>query len=501
MSFRNPAVQPTRGLKTSMRIYVSSTFEDLKDYRAAVNQAVRGAGYELVAMEDYPAFDQRPADKCLADVATCHFYVGILARRYGHVPDEHNPERLSITGLEYRQAGRSGIQRLMFQLDPKAPWLPDYDDRITKQGREGTQIEFFRREVGERHGNKFFRNTQELVELVLEALNAELLKRYVALATAGLDAFHQLLNHPEILRAVIRSEEVLEDIHRQLARLERLKSIHDALHQIEQLCLKLMEHGKSRGWFKIVKNDFGAEAREIQDRLKGADIDPVLVEKIEGALQSVMKILEQPKNDASADAAFENIAQELTHLVSSIPGRIDDKITTAARDLKLKNLIKLMMMVRNAANEASRSGASDYGGDIEKLDLAIRSYEELDKQLNQRVNEHSRLQHLDQELRAALLAPETLIIQWVWIKRERARLVPPFSQELQQFIPELEETEAKIEEVGRNNNPEAFNLLTYYFERLSRAFLKVNNGLKEFCGELSKMNRPLKDITDMLKTR
>lgn len=51
-------------------IYLSSTYEDLKDFRRAVVDALRRSNYTVRAMEDYVAGDQRPADKCLDDVAS-----------------------------------------------------------------------------------------------------------------------------------------------------------------------------------------------------------------------------------------------------------------------------------------------------------------------------------------------------------------------------------------------------------------------------------------------
>jgi len=49
-------------------IYLSSTYEDLKDYRSVVFEALRKASYDVKAMEYYVATDRRPVDECLADV-------------------------------------------------------------------------------------------------------------------------------------------------------------------------------------------------------------------------------------------------------------------------------------------------------------------------------------------------------------------------------------------------------------------------------------------------
>ncbi|MBL8446097.1 MAG: DUF4062 domain-containing protein, partial [Zoogloeaceae bacterium] len=159
---------------TKIRVYVSSTYEDLKDFRAKVNEALRRGGYELVTMEDYPAFDQRPLAKCLADVASCQIYVGILAKRYGHVPTEDNPDKRSITEREYQQATQSRLPRLVFQLDPETPWTEKFDDRLAQgKGRNrGKNIERFRAHVGKEHGNRYFSGPDELARLVLEAISA-----------------------------------------------------------------------------------------------------------------------------------------------------------------------------------------------------------------------------------------------------------------------------------------------------------------------------------------
>jgi hypothetical protein len=66
------------------KIYISSTFEDLKDCRQAVYDTLRKMRHDVIAMEDYVATDKRPLKKCLADVAACEVYVGIFARRYGY---------------------------------------------------------------------------------------------------------------------------------------------------------------------------------------------------------------------------------------------------------------------------------------------------------------------------------------------------------------------------------------------------------------------------------
>ena len=87
-------------------IYLSSTYEDLKEYRQVVYKALRLSGYDVVSMEDYVAGDQRPVEKCLDDVKKGGYLRWHFRLCYGYVPPEAhgNPNKLSITELEFRQA-------------------------------------------------------------------------------------------------------------------------------------------------------------------------------------------------------------------------------------------------------------------------------------------------------------------------------------------------------------------------------------------------------------
>jgi hypothetical protein len=69
------------------RIYVSSTYEDLKAFREAADRVLQQLGHDVVAMEDYVAADIRPLQKCLADVTSCDAYLGLIGFRYGYVPN------------------------------------------------------------------------------------------------------------------------------------------------------------------------------------------------------------------------------------------------------------------------------------------------------------------------------------------------------------------------------------------------------------------------------
>jgi hypothetical protein len=145
-----------------VRVYVSSTFDDLKEHRAQVRHALQRMGYEDVAMERYGATDQRPVEKCLDDVAGCDVYLGIFAWRYGFIPEGYDE---SITELEYRKAVETGKECLIFLIEESAVWPFDKIefDAVPR-------LKALREELRARHVVDFFKDEPTLAALVSQAV-------------------------------------------------------------------------------------------------------------------------------------------------------------------------------------------------------------------------------------------------------------------------------------------------------------------------------------------
>ena len=197
------------------RIYVSSTYEDLKAFRETAYRVLRQLGHDVVAMEDYVAADARPLQKCLADVASCDAYVGLIGFRYGYVPTDDNPEGKSITELEYRASEKQGKPRLVFIYKGLAD--PDSADVFTGQGDGGRLVKAFKDELQNQR-------------LVSEFATADELGQKVAVAVGN-----ALRAAPTIAEPVSdeqRELEVLRRSARDILKLYCAKAIHDKLHEI-----------------------------------------------------------------------------------------------------------------------------------------------------------------------------------------------------------------------------------------------------------------------------
>jgi hypothetical protein len=145
-----------------MRIYLSSTYLDLKRHRAVVATALRKAQYDVVMMEEYAARDSIVEFACQGDVAACDAYVGVFAWRYGYVPEGQDRGGTSVTELEYI-AAKDRIPALVFLLRDTATWLKKLKDA------DLTRISSLRAAL-KKTCAAYFSNASELAVEVLAAL-------------------------------------------------------------------------------------------------------------------------------------------------------------------------------------------------------------------------------------------------------------------------------------------------------------------------------------------
>lgn len=145
------------------KVYLSATYGDLKECRAAVLAALTQLQVSVVGMEHYSAADQRPLERCLADVDASDIYVGVFAWRYGFVPAGQDR---SITELEYRQAVLRGKLCLIFLIQETASWPMIHIDR----GPALERVEALRTELMERHTCGFFEASSDLALKVATAV-------------------------------------------------------------------------------------------------------------------------------------------------------------------------------------------------------------------------------------------------------------------------------------------------------------------------------------------
>ena len=113
-------------IKVKFQIFVSSTFEDLKEERELVIKAILEMGHIPVGMEMFSAEDEEQWKLIQRQIDDCDYYVVIAAHRYGSLDG-----KISYTEKEYDYASSIGIPTLGFVISDQAEWPVSKSDTAT----------------------------------------------------------------------------------------------------------------------------------------------------------------------------------------------------------------------------------------------------------------------------------------------------------------------------------------------------------------------------------
>ena len=92
------------------QVFISSTYEDLKDERAAVMQRIIDYGHIPVGMELFPSNDKDPLKYIKKVIDQADYYVLIISGRYGSTDDDG----ISYTEKEFHYARKKNIPIFIF---------------------------------------------------------------------------------------------------------------------------------------------------------------------------------------------------------------------------------------------------------------------------------------------------------------------------------------------------------------------------------------------------
>src|SRR5215469_1254568 len=161
------------------RVYVSSTVADLEAERQAVIDWLVAAQHQV--MHSYRPSSSTVRDGCLDDVDKSDLYVLVLGHRYGFQPPEDNPEGLSITQLEFRRAGQSGIPRVALLRTSIS------DERLTDMDDPGrwARVRAFRAEVTGEVRAAEFSDLRGLIQGLSTGVQGELAEQSAGAAGAA----------------------------------------------------------------------------------------------------------------------------------------------------------------------------------------------------------------------------------------------------------------------------------------------------------------------------
>ena len=146
-----------------MKIFISSTYEDLKEAREEAIKYIDRIGHS-VAMEKFFASSHQSKDVCLGKLQECDAVILILGFKYGSVD---KTEGISFTEIEYNTAKTLGLPVFVFlRQGPDGTWRPNEFDSERK-----SKLLSLKSRLDSERFRVPFTNTQELSTEIVGAIH------------------------------------------------------------------------------------------------------------------------------------------------------------------------------------------------------------------------------------------------------------------------------------------------------------------------------------------
>jgi hypothetical protein len=129
-----------------MKVFLSSTIEDMKIEREAITEVIISLQHKISRSEFFPSMARTPEDVCLEEAANSDIFIGVYKNRYGFIPPDHdNLLQYSVTQMEYETAKNNGVPCLIFiykNEEEREERLSIFLDRI-KDFSSGNLVQYY----------------------------------------------------------------------------------------------------------------------------------------------------------------------------------------------------------------------------------------------------------------------------------------------------------------------------------------------------------------------
>ena len=136
------------------QIFVSSTYEDLKEERKSIIENISKMGHFPVGMELFVASTDEQFEYIKKVIDNCDYYILIIGGRYGSISQK---TKMSYTEMEYDYAIDKGIPVLVF------PYSNIEQIPTNKKDKDLTQIKDFHKKVSQNRMCDFWDDKNKLL--------------------------------------------------------------------------------------------------------------------------------------------------------------------------------------------------------------------------------------------------------------------------------------------------------------------------------------------------
>lgn len=154
-------------MEKKYQIFISSTYEDLKEARKKVQDAILSMYHFPVGMELFGAADEEQWQIIRETIDSSDYYVLIIAQRYGSIITEGPDAGISYTEKEFHYAKEKGIPILAFLISDDVPLLPA---NVEKDNDKVEKLQKFKEEAKKGRTVDWWNNEDDLAAKVTNSL-------------------------------------------------------------------------------------------------------------------------------------------------------------------------------------------------------------------------------------------------------------------------------------------------------------------------------------------
>ncbi len=223
-------------MKIKYQIFVSSTYEDLKEVREQIIRCVLEMGHIPVGMEMFSAANEDQWKVIQKQIDDCDYYMVIVAHRYGSLDKD-----ISFTEKEYDYAISKNIPVLGFIIDDNTKWSAKYidTDELTKQ-----RLIKFKEKIKTKMVN-FWKNTDDIYGKTAIALG----KAFVTYERPGYIRSDEVANQ-DVFNELTRLSTENSNLRTQISDIK--KTIKEDTENQEKDLLLILESTKYRIPIKFI---------------------------------------------------------------------------------------------------------------------------------------------------------------------------------------------------------------------------------------------------------
>lgn len=315
------------------------------------------------------------------------------------------------------------------------------------------------------------------------------------IASEGLAAFSKLMNSPEVRAAAEVFRDYFQDARTYINILSDYKGVHDQLHDLQRYYDPIVQEVRRLPDVTARENLRYSEVRLgiIIDNLK------VIEQRGSSAAGDIAEIIEElagvlaefqlgnpvdPTTGVMLELSQEHINSAMRHLTQTValhPTQINERLTDAAANLHLPDLVNALMVVRGKIPYAAVEAAA-----VSEFETGVDALMSLHHGLSDLIKEHGKWQIVDNDLRRieSRLAKyqEELTESWIGL-RKRVNNLCQASQD--KWATLLMSDSSKLDNALKAQNlTEIKQYFRSYRARAGERFYQVDNNLNELCSKI-----------------